>query len=81
MTERKTEIMPFAMRFQERISDKGIKIKGRYNNETQMWEWPTDPDNPSVVMSGIQPERPPTTCQKMTHVSHDRWVTDTIVDD
>lgn len=69
------------MRFQEKILDRKIRIEGEYNNGTQMWEWPTDSDNPSMVMSGIQPERPPTTCQRMTHISRDRWTTDTVVDD
>lgn len=81
MVEKKGAV-PFAMHFTERMpTDRITEIKGSYNEQTQTWEWPADPQDPTKIMSGIQPERPPTTCQRMTQIERMRWVTDTVVDD
>lgn len=79
MTER---VIPFAMDFQEEIpQDDTLQVKGDYNNETQTWKWPTDPDDPSLIMSFPREEKPPTTCIRPTQITKDRTRADTVVDD
>ena len=80
--EKKEKVAPFAMRFQEKITEEDVaQVEGRYNEKTRMWEWPKDPDNPSVVMSFPQQERPPTTCIRPTRITVDLTRADTVVDD
>ena len=82
MVERNEGMVPFAMRFQEEISEEDVvQVEGEYNVETQVWDWPTDPNNPSMVMSFPQQERPATTCIRPTQITEDRVRADTMVDD
>lgn len=76
------EAGPFAMRFQEEIPEEGVvKVEGKYNKKTQMWEWPKKPDNSSMVASFPQTERPPTTCTVLTRITPTITKTDRGVDD
>lgn len=84
MAKEKGIIAPFAMQFQERIPEEDVaQVKGKYNEKAQMWEWPKDPNNPSMVMSFPQTERPPTTCIRPTQITRKPNVirADTVVDD
>ena len=74
-------IVPFAMQFQEKIPDAEIvQRRGKYNGETQTWQWPEDPRDPSMVMSSPGTERPPTLCNLTTWVG-DRVMLDPVIDD
>ena len=82
MVERNEGIVPFAMRFQEGVSEEDIiQVRGEYNAETQVWGWPTDPRDPSMVMSFPQQEHPATTCIRPTQITEERVRADTVVDD
>lgn len=74
-------IQPFATRFMEPIAQQDIlDASGHYDEASQTWTLDQGPDS-SALMSGIAPERPPTTCSQMTKVGDKHWVSDTYVDD
>ncbi|GEM_PF-6888983 len=82
MRERTLDINPFATKFAEPIADEDIlDATGYYDEETQTWILENDGSDSSVLMSGLNPERPPTTCQRMTKVGDKHWTSDTYVDD
>jgi hypothetical protein len=82
MTERILEISPFATKFMEPIKEDDIlDATGHYNEATQTWILENGSSDSSALMSGLNPERPPTTCQRMTKVGDKHWTTDTYVDD
>lgn len=84
MTERiSPEVRPFAIGFMSPIAEEEIlDATGKYNEATQTWELEKNKaDSSSLVMSGANPERPPTTCSQMTKVGDKHWSTDTYVDD
>ncbi len=58
-----------------------LDATGHYDEETQTWILENSGSDSSVLMSGLNPERPPTTCQRMTKVGDKHWTTDTYVDD
>lgn len=74
-------IQPFATQFMETIGDEDIlDASGHYDEVSQTWILNRG-SNSSALMSGIVPERPPTTCSRMTKVGDKHYVSDTYVDD
>jgi len=75
-------IIPFAVSFAEPVAeDDIIDATGEYDGKTQIWKLKGKGDSSSMVMSFPQPERPPTTCSRMTKITYNTWRTDTVVDD
>ncbi len=58
-----------------------LDATGRYDEDSQTWILDNNGCDSSVLMSGFNPERPPTTCQRITKVGDKHWTTDTYVDD
>lgn len=74
-------IQPFATQFMEPIAQEDIlNASGHYDEASQTWILDQGSDS-STLMSGISPERPPTTCSQMTKVGDKHYVSDTYVDD
>lgn len=68
MSERRIEIMPFTMRFQESVKDQVVPISGRYNKHLQVWEDSPDKSlsKSFPVASFPQQEKPPTVSTVIT---------------
>ena len=84
MKERKSgEVMPFVLFFREPLREEDIiDAQGKYNEEKQVWELEGERgDSSKLIMSGISPEAPPTTCIRGTRISPTTTISDTVVDD
>lgn len=68
MIERKIEIMPFTMRFQELVKEQVVPVSGRYNKHLQVWEDSPDKNLSKnfPVSSFPQQEKPPTVSTVIT---------------
>jgi len=75
-------VVPFAQQFMEPILDEDIlDMSGRYDENSQQWILDKNGSDSSTLMSGFNPERPPTTCSQMTKVGDKHWTNDSYVDD
>ena len=82
MTEQHAEIVPFAVGFMIPFEEEDmLDATGHYDEASQVWVLDNQRGCSSVLMSGLAPERPPTTCQRMTKVGDKHWTTDTYTDD
>ena len=79
--EGESMVEPFAQEFMEPIAkDDVLDASGHYDEESQMWIMDGGSDS-SALMTGFNPERPPTTCSQMTKVGDKHYTTDSYVDD
>ena len=73
---------PFAQQFMEPIPPEEVLVaSGHYDEESQTWILDESAKDSSALMSGFNPERPPTTCSRMTKVGQGDYRSDTYVDD
>lgn len=74
---------PFAQQFMEPIaSEEMLDASGHYNPESQTWIFDNpDSSSPPALMTGLNPDRAPTTCQKMTKIGDKHYQTDYFNDD
>ena len=77
-----SDVVPFAVGFMEEMDkDDILDASGHYDDASQTWVLDKNNTDSSTLMTGFNPERPPTTCQRMTKVGHGHYTTDTFVDD
>ncbi len=75
-------VEPFATQFMEPIPpEEVLDASGHYDEQKQEWILDKNGSDSSVLMTGFNPERPPTTCQVMTKVGDKHYVSDLSVDD
>lgn len=79
---REGEIQPFAQQFMKPIPDEEVlDASGHYDEGSQTWILDQGAKPASTLASGFNPERPPTTCSRMTRVGVGDYRSDTYVDD
>ena len=76
------ETEPFAQQFMKPIpKEEVLDASGRYDPKSQTWILDETNADSGALMTGFSPERPPTTCSRMTKVGDKHYVSDTYVDD
>lgn len=58
-----------------------LDASGHYDKESQTWVLDEKASDSSILMTGLNPERPPTTCSHMTKVGQGDYRSDSYVDD
>lgn len=78
----KEGVKPFTQQFMKPIPEEDVlDLSGHYDGKSQTWILDKDGSDSSTSMTGLNPERPPTTCSRMTRVGAGDYRTDTYVDD